>query len=186
MIDHLISVYGAQSVAYIYCDYNNKTSQNLVNILGSLLKQFLSTASHIPESISNELESIQKQSKRPEISDILGMFKVISPQIKHSFVCIDALDELEPLVRIGLLKTLQEALASSRIFLTFREHIHPEVISTLKLDQQDAIEIIANPSDLRVYLTKEIELDKDINPGEMDEALKEEILEVIVEKAEKM
>ncbi|KAF8435915.1 hypothetical protein BGX38DRAFT_1077910, partial [Terfezia claveryi] len=39
VIDHLVSHYGEQRVAYIYCDYRDKANQNLLNIMGSILKQ---------------------------------------------------------------------------------------------------------------------------------------------------
>ncbi|RPB19252.1 hypothetical protein L211DRAFT_768575, partial [Terfezia boudieri ATCC MYA-4762] len=41
VIDHLLSHYGKQRVAYIYCNYRDKTNQNLLNIMGSILKQHL-------------------------------------------------------------------------------------------------------------------------------------------------
>ncbi|KAF8423279.1 hypothetical protein EV426DRAFT_574568 [Tirmania nivea] len=160
VIDHLISQHGEPQVAYIYCDYRDQTNQTVVHILGSFLKQLLSAAIHaVPKSTISELESIQRQ---------------------------DALDELEPRVRLELLRLLQSEFGSARIFLTGRPHIQSDINRVFKVNPEDAIHITADRGDIKAYLNHEVELDMEMNPDEMNESLKQEILEVILSKADGM
>ena len=188
MIDHLISRHGKKHVAYIYADYRDQPNQTLVNIIGSLLKQLLIVnISNVPDAVISVLESIQEEGKRLERSHILQIVKSAMPQLHDpSFLCIDALDELEPRVRHELLKVLQSEFGPSRIFLTGRPHIRSEVNSIFQAHQHDPIHITADLGDVREYLTHEIELDMEVNPEDMNEQLKEEILEAIINQAKGM
>ena len=117
-----------------------------------------------------------------EVGDISQILKVLLQQLNRSFICLDALDELEPRTRFVLLKALQADLRSIRIFLTGRPHIHLGVDEALQT-KLGAIHINAYEGDIRGYLIHEIEQDEKINPGDMNEQLKEEIVETITGKA---
>ncbi|RPB19276.1 hypothetical protein L211DRAFT_898305 [Terfezia boudieri ATCC MYA-4762] len=186
VIDHLLSHYGEQRVAYIYCDYRDKTNQNLLNIMGSILKQHLTVTTKIPDPIVDLLETLQKNGKRVMIKDMLQMLKFVIPQTASHFLCIDALDELDPGPRLELLKALQTEFGSTRIFLTGRPHVVSDVSRILQIPSVDSIQITPNLIDLRAYLSYEIELDRESNPDDMNEQLKEEILDGIVSKAQGM
>jgi len=185
VIDHLLSHYGEQRVAYIYCDYRDKTSQNLLNIMGSILKQHLAVTANIPEPVVSLLESLQKIGKNVMIKDISQMLKFAVPQLDH-FLCIDALDELEPGTRLELLKALKTDFGGTRIFLTGRPHISSEVSRILQVHPADAIMITPNLIEVRAYLSHEIELDCEMNPDDMNEQLKEEIIEGIAANTQGM
>ena len=186
VIDHLLSHYGKQEVAYIYCDYRDKTNQNLLNIMGSILKQNLTATAIIPDAIVSLLESHQKQDKKVQIQDVSQMLKSAIPLTATHFLCIDALDELEPGARLELLKALQAEFGGTRIFLTGRPHISSDVSRILQIHPPDAIQITPNLVDVRAYLNHEIQLDWELNPDDMNEQLKEEILHGIVSKAQGM
>jgi len=182
VIDDLITRHGEANVAYLYCDYRDQTSQTVVNILGSVLRQFLSTASYVPETIITTLESIKKKDQKAGIGDISKMLKVLLPHLHRSFLCLDALDELESRTRFTLLKALRTEFGTAHIFLTARPPIEPEVNGPLQI-QLDAMHIEANEDDIRGFLIHEIEEDMNINPGDMNEQLREEILDAIISKA---
>jgi len=185
VIDDLIMRHGEANVAYLYCDYRDQTSQTVVNILGSVLRQFLTTASYVPKTIITTLESIKKKGQRAEIGDISKMLTILLPHLNRSFLCLDALDELEPRTRFTLLKALRTEFNSARIFLTGRPHIEPEVNGALQI-QLDAMHIEANEGDIRGFLIHEIEEDMNINPDDMNDQLREEILEAVISKADGM
>jgi len=189
VVDHLISQHGERQVAYIYCDYRDQKNQTVVHILGSFLKQLLSAAIHtVPEAIINELEAIQTKGKRVETSEVIQMLKSVVSQLDVCFLCIDALDELEPRVRMEFLKLLHSEFefGAARIFLTGRPHIQSEVNRVFQFNLEDAIHITADQRDIKAYLNHEIELDTEINPDEMNESLKHEILKAILSKADGM
>jgi len=185
VIDDLITQHGEENVAYIYCDYRDQTNQTMVNILGSLLRQLLATAPFVPEAITTLLESRQKKDQRVEVGDISQMLKILLPQLRCSFICLDALDELEPRTRLALLSALRTEFGTVRLFITGRPHVQPEVDTTLQT-QLEAMHLTADKGDIRGYLTHEIEQDKKINPGDMNDELQEEILEEITSKADGM
>jgi len=183
VIDDLITHHGEENVVYIYCDYGDQTNQTLVNILGSLLRQLLVTSTFVPEAITTLLESRKKHGQIVEVGDISEMLKALLLQRNNcNFLCLDALDELEPHTRFALLKALHTDFSTIRIFLTGRPHIQPEVDGALQT-KLDAMHITADGGDIRGYLTHEIEKDMNINPGDMNDQLKEEILEAITRKA---
>ena len=182
VIDDLITRHGEENVAYMYCDYRDQTNQTVVNILGSLLRQLLITASCLPEAIITLLESHKKRNKRVEIGDISQMLQVLLPQLNCSFICLDALDELEPRTRLALLSALRTEFGTVRLFMTGRPHIGPEVDGALQT-HLEAMYLTADEGDIRGYLTHEIEEDKKINPDDMNDQLQEEILEAITSKA---
>ena len=187
MIDHLISQYGERQVAYIYCDYQDQKNQTVIHILGSFLKQFLSNTIYaVPETVISGLEDIQKKGKKIEKSDAIQMLTSVVSQLDVCFLCIDALDELEPRVRLELLKLLQSGFGAAGIFLTGRQHIQPEVDRALQTKFEDAVHVTANQEDIKVYLSHEIEVDMESNPDEMNESLREEILKAILSKADGM
>jgi len=185
VIDDLITQHGEANVAYLYCDYRDQKSQTVVNILGSVLRQFLTTASYVPDTIITTLESIKKKGQRVKIGDISKMLKVLLPHLDRSFLCLDALDELDSHTRFTLLQALRTEFGNARIFLTGRPHIEPEVNRALQI-QLDAMHIKANECDMRGFLIHEIEKDMNINPDDMNEQLREEILEAIIGKADGM
>lgn len=184
MIDDLITRYGEDNVAYIYCDYRDQTNQTIVNLLGSLLRQLL-TASYVPGAIITILESIKNKSQRLERGDISQILKAVLQQLNRSFLCFDALDELEPRTRFELLGVLGTEFGTAHIFLTGRPHIQSEVNRALQA-QLDPMHITADQGDIRAYLIHEIEEDKKINPDDMNDQLKEEILAEITGKASGM
>ncbi|RPB19244.1 hypothetical protein L211DRAFT_794594, partial [Terfezia boudieri ATCC MYA-4762] len=186
VIDHLLSHYGEQRVVYIYCDYRDKTNQNLLNIMGSILKQHLTVTTKIPDPIVDLLESLQKNGKRVMFEDMSQMLKFVIPQTVSHFLCIDALDELDPGSRLELLKALQTEFGSTRIFLTGRPHVASDVSRILQIPSVDSIYITPNLIDLRAYLSHKIELDQEMNPDDMNEQLKEEILDGVISKAQGM
>ena len=189
VIDHLESYSRADlaiGVACLYADYRDQSNQNLVNILGSILHQFLTCSAqpHIPQELIQILDDIQTQRKKLDQNDALTMMSLILQQFKTSFICIDALDELTPQTRRELLVFLKNNIkTSTKIFLTGRPHIRLDIICYLG-DPKSEVDIAANPDDIRQYLRHRIE--QDLTQEAMNVELEAEILNVIVEKSRGM
>ena len=169
----------------MYADYKDQSNQTLVNILGSFLRQFLITAqTPIPEGVIQKLQKIQDQGRKVETEDILPLLKIWLHQLKRAFICIDAVDELEPLVRQQLLDVLKELLNSNgRIFLTARSHIEDEVKKRLMVTQ-NTVTISASEQDIREFVIQQIK--KDTNPDAMDGKLANDIADAISKKSQQM
>ena len=111
MIDNLYSRFYQHSnigIAYLYADYKDQKSQNLVHILGSFLRQFLTTAVEpIPHEVIQKLQDIQHLGAKLGIEDSLALLKIRLYQLQHAFIYIDAFDELKQDVHRQLLHTLK-------------------------------------------------------------------------------
>ena len=174
-------------VAYLYADYKDQTDQALVNILGSLLLQFLTI---VPETIRDEviekLDSIRHQGKNVETKDTMALLKIRLKQFKRAFICIDAVDELEPMTRGQLLNVLKELVTNTdtRLFLTGRGHVESEVQKCFQVTQGYTVNISASLQDIETFVRQQIIED----PGSdaMDEALVKDIVHAIVKRSHGM
>ena len=187
MIDDLISRFPEENkvaIVCLYCDYRDQGKQTLVNIMGSLLKQllFYTGTSHILQDVIKLLAGMKRKGQQIETADILQILKATLAQFNRSFICIDALDELQADVRKTLLETLHNistTVGTVRFFLTGRPHIATELSSRLQIQQ--AIDIKAQQDDVRAYLLYQIS--QDANPDAMNGTLKEEIMSTVTEKS---
>ena len=172
-------------IACLYADYKDKTSQTLAHILGSFLRQFLTTASEpIPKEVTHKLRNIQRRGGKVRINDYLTLLHIRLRQLGHAFICIDAVDELEPKVRQQLLSILKELGSKTRIFLTGRSYIESEVQKHFHIMEGYTVNICASQQDVQEFIRQQI-LD-DTNEYAMDKVLEKEIIDTISQKSQGM
>ena len=194
VIDNLYSQFYKHSnigVACLYADYKDQTNQTLVNILGSFLRQFLITVQEpIPYEVIQKLNDIRHGGRKVETEHILALLKIRLYQLERAFICIDAVDELEPKTRQQLLTTLKELAINNNVhlFLTGRSHVEIEVQKHFKskVEQEYKVNISASQQDIREFVKQQIKEDYDLNPEEMDTVLAKRVEDTIVEKSEGM
>ena len=173
-------------IACLYADYKDQNNQTLVRILESFLHQLLTTALiPIPDGVIKKLNDIKQRNGKPGSEDILALLKIRLQQLKCAFICIDAVDELDPRVQQQLLDVLKElGTNNASIFLTGRGHIESEVQKRLQVLQQYKITISASKEDIQEFLEQQIK--DDLNPDAMTEALAKDIIVTITEKSQGM
>lgn len=190
MIDDLYSRFHKADpnigIAYLYADYTDQNNQTLAHILGSLLRQFLNPAlKPRADEVIGELNDIWQWDREAESEDILGLLKIRLQQLKRAFICIDAVDELEPRVQQQLLDGLKGlSTNNTRLFLTGRDHIESEVQKRLQVGQRYKIVISASQQDMQEFLGQQIE--NDLNPDAMDDVLAKDIIDTIMRKSQGM
>ena len=175
-------------IACLYADYKDQNSQTLVNILGSFLHQLLTTTTvpTVPDEVINKLQEIKSRRGKLGTEDCLALLKVRLNQLKHAFVCIDAVDELEAKVRRELLKVLKELSTNHiRLFLTGRQHVESEVQKCLEVAQGYGVVISASQQDIEVFLRQQIRDDPYVEDA-MDAVLEKNIIVAILEKSQGM
>ena len=174
------------AIACLYADYKDHSNQTLAHILGSLLRQILTTAlKSIPDEVIKNLNEIQHRGGKAGSEDILALLKMRLQQLECTFICIDAVDELERGVQVQLLEVLRELdTKNTRIFLTGRDHIEDEIKKRLQIVQQYKIVISASQQDIQEFLGQQIKHDP--NPDAMDELLAKDIVDVIMKKCQGM
>ena len=118
--------------------------------------------------------------RRPHLADIVKMMQITSSK-KHTFICIDAIDECAAEHRVKLLDSLDRILQRSpatRIFMTGRPHIQAEIGKRLS-GQVTSIAITPRKDDVIEYLRTRPK--EDTNPDAMDGTLEADILRKIPE-----
>lgn len=86
----------AIGLAWIYFDYSNQLAQTYSQILGSIIKQFVSSVSlEIGKPLLVEIMDFQRKfkGKIPKITDYLDLLSDIVTCLNGAIVLIDALDE---------------------------------------------------------------------------------------------
>jgi len=189
VIDRLGDRAGGQgvTVACLYFDFAAQKEQSPVDMLGAVLKQVVGGLEKVPEEIAQAYEH-QKHvigGRGPRLADIVKMLRNAA-SIKRAFICIDALDECVAGYQLKILDSLNQILQRSpgtRIFMTGRPHIEPEVTKRLS-GSVATIRITPPRYDIISYLCGR--LDEDIMPDAMDTNLRADILKRIPEDISEM
>ena len=189
MIDSLCDQAGEQNVAVtcFYFDFAAQQEQSSTSMLGTLLKQLVVGLGEVPEEIVQAYQN-QKNSiggRRPRHADIIKMLQ-IACSTKRTFICIDALDECVLEHRTKLLDSLKNILQKTlgtRIFVTGRPHIRPEITGRLA-GRVTSLPISTKRDDIIKYLHSR--LGEDPTPDAMNGGLEAEILKKIPEDVSDM
>ena len=121
----------------------------------------------------------------PRLADIVKMLQTTSSK-EPTFICIDALDECLPGDRVKILDSLNKILQKSpgtRIFVTGRPHIRPEIGKRLS-GRVASLSISSKRDDIIRYLRSRLE--EDTTPDAMDESLEADILKTIPQNISEM
>jgi len=189
VIDSLCDQAGGQNVtvACFYFDFTAQKEQSSTSMLGALLKQLVVGLEGVPEEVVEAYEA-QKNfigGRGPQHANILKMLQTTSSK-KRTFICIDALDECAPEHRLKLLDSLNKILQESpgtRIFVTGRPHIRPEIGRRLA-GRVTSLPISTKRDDVIRYLRSRLE--EDTTPDAMDSCLEADILRKIPEDISEM
>ena len=189
MIDNLCDLARGQNttVACSHPDFAVRSDRSPAGAMSTLLKQVVSGLEEIPEEISRAYQE-QKRAlggRGPRLSDIVKMLQT-TPSKGRMFICIDALDECVPEYRVKLLDSLGQILQASprtRIFVTGRPHIRPEIGRRLS-GRVASLSISPKRGGIIRYLRSRLE--KDTTPDAMNSSLEAEILRKIPEDVSEM
>jgi len=173
---------GDTSVMCFYFDFAARNEQSPVNMLGSMLRQFVSGLKKIPEAVVRDFQK-QKNGiggRGLQVPGIMKMFQAIAAT-KRMFICVDALGECVPEHRMVILESLRQILQGSsntRLFMTGRPQVRSEV--ERRLDGV-ATFISIQPTEDGVIRYLRDKLRKDTTPEIMSNTLEAEIMKLIPE-----
>ena len=170
------------AVMCFYFDFAARNEQSPVNMLGSLLGQFVSGLERIPETVVQDYRKQKKGigGRGLQVSEILKTFQAIAA-VKRMFICVDALDECVPEHRMVVLDSLRQILQGSpntRLFMTGRPQVRAEVDKRLG---GSATFISIQPTEDGVVRYLRDKLGKDTTPEAMSSTLEAEIVKGIPE-----
>jgi hypothetical protein len=166
------------ALVFVYCDYQDQAIQTIISIMGSLATQLVSQARFIPWQV-------WKMHKPIDVEAAQAIIKLVLEQFDHVYICFDALDELQPDVRRQLLEFLKTVSGTSlRLFVTGRPNVESELDSSLAEKATSKIPIVANVEDMELYFAQR--LSHDLHPEAMDETLRDQIKEKIIQWSQGM
>ena len=174
------------AVACLYCDFLAQEEQTVTNMMGAILKQLVGRGG-IPENVRKAFQEGKKEigGRGLRVADLTRMLRLLIASLPQVFICIDALDECLPKNLPDLLESLRDIvreISSTRIFLTARSHVK-EIIQRY-FAKAVVLPISPNTEDIRNYM--EMRLDRDVEPEAMDNNLRVDIVNSILEKMSDM
>ena len=139
-------------IAYLYCNFRQEQGQKPIDLLASLLGQFIQGQPSIPKSMKSLYERHKVKRTRPSFNEISEVLQSTMTSYSRTFIIIDALDECGTLDG-GCGKFLAEifniqAKTGTCLFATSR--FIPEIMEVFK--GSPSLEIRANAGDVRKYL----------------------------------
>lgn len=157
VIDHLLdeaptSHYG---VAYVYFDYKERDQQQPVKVLASLVKQLVLQIDEIPAEIEALYDKLERQQKRPKLTDIYAMLLVVIKSFSQTFIICDALDECDQDDQRRELLPLFHRMGNDGINLFLTSRRHPEDIQD-SLQGSAQVELSAQAEDITSYVEQKI------------------------------
>ena len=168
------------AVAWLYYDYLAEKEQTVTNMMGAILKRLVGR-----REIPKEIKDAFHEGRRPLRGDLVRMLMSAMASLPPVYICIDALDECLPKNLPELLESLRDIVRGSpttRIFLTGRPHVR----AAIQRYFTGAVEIPISPNtdDVRNYL--HMKLDRDEEPEAMDDGLRADIVQTILDKMSDM
>lgn len=176
------------ALAFFYCDYKDTTTHDALTILGALARQLISQN----EECFSDLRTFYQDhittdyaTRAPTQEELCDLIMKISTHFQSAMIVVDGLDEILK-DRADISRRLQTLNnASSSVKTLFASH--PEIDIGHALEDCEKVSIAAMSSDLRLYVSSEIERrSRERKLNIKDLALKEHIMKTLVEGADGM
>ena len=187
VIDRLDKTFDKSDVgiAFIYCSYKERDSQNAANLVGSLLQQLVNQRKSIPEEISTLYHKYAPQNTRPSLSECSELLQKQVASYKRVIIVIDALDECDDTnsTRDIIVAELHRLPSNVQLLVTSR----PLTSIGESLDYSRRLQISASEDDVELYINARLETQPQLARHiKKEPALKDHILKRLVEKVKGM
>ncbi|KAJ6630946.1 ankyrin repeat-containing domain protein [Mycena sp. CBHHK59/15] len=129
-----------QPTAYIYCNYKEQTSQTVLSLLGSLLKQIVLQAHETPKNAWTLYS--QEQPNSPSLKALIAALEKEIDALGSFFVVVDALDEYssDEFVSLDLINQIRRLGGRLKLLVTSRSFgsgVQDETTLQLSITAQD-------------------------------------------------
>ena len=187
-MDHLQATIldSKSAVAFIYCNYKERSQQTLTNLLSSVARQLIDRSNLIPDQLRSSYSQRTKDETRPSHQDLLELLADIGSGFSSIFLVIDALDECNPIdgTRTSLVSSLRKHL-HQRTHLLITSRPSGDIESLFKDCPQ--LEIKSSEGDIRRYVSSRLMREpRLVNHVTTDAVFLNMILDTIVAKSDGM
>ncbi|PYH90696.1 purine and uridine phosphorylase [Aspergillus ellipticus CBS 707.79] len=170
-------------IAYIFCDYREKSNQNVTSILAAILKQLVQSIETVPENLNTLYAALQATKSSPQRDEVIEVLELVVSSFSRVYLVIDALDECSESdgtrnAVISHILNLQET-CNMNLFATSR--FIPDI--TARLEKFSTVEVRASDGDVARYAKGRIH---EFNCVRKSPALSELVVSSITETSDGM
>lgn len=180
----------AKSLAFFFFDFNDVEKQNPVNMVKSLLSQFLNRCHSIPDTVRSLHATCENGRREASEQQLLQALKDTLELLPASFVVLDALDECSNWDALfDILSKMQSWCKHTlRVLLTSRKEvqIEEELQDIVPLDDRTCLESHLVDKDIGTYVQERLTKDKSFKRWQGDSEIQEEIERTLGRKAHGM
>jgi len=172
-------------LAFIYCNYKERDSQTLANLIASLVQQLVQRSSTITDEVRALYAHHRSRKTRPGDAEYSKILRSLVASFSYVYIVVDALDECNESdgTRSKLIRELQRSPAHLHLLCTSRHFGDIEKSFT----GASRLEIRASDTDVETYLLARISDESSLTEFcERDKTLERDIVEKVVEKADGM
>jgi len=142
------------AIAYLYCNFNRQTEQDLRRMLATLVRQLFQEQAQLPDSVTALYKTHRDRATRPSTDELKRVLHSLVSSYKRVFLVIDALDECgnTEQQRDHLLDELfvLQKFKSSNVNVLATTRFIPDILH--RFSTHPRIEIRADKGDIGVYL----------------------------------
>ena len=186
-VDHLQELFKGEdiAVACIFCNYQERSTQSLEELVASVLKQIIQNRPSVLKSIKEFYEEFCGQQWHPRLNNLIDALRLEIQTYSKVFIILDALDECQEDYQWGLITKLESI--SSKVYLMVTSHLLDLIKQ--KFPGACRMDINAEDGDVRKYIESRIrhgQTNNEILLGKMAQenpGLEDGIVEKIVANA---
>ncbi|KAI8724287.1 NACHT domain-containing protein [Fusarium sp. LHS14.1] len=111
--------------AFVYCNFRNPDTQDLVNIMGAILGQICTQMRHFPKELENSFQKSTDQGwgQPPTVEMISKVIKALSTK-RRAYLFIDGIDEVEdPKSLAEILGSLSDSSSCVNVLVSSRNDV---------------------------------------------------------------
>jgi hypothetical protein len=180
----------AKSLAFFFFDFNDAVKQDPINMVKSLLSQFLNRCTSVPETARSLYASCENGRREASQEQLLQALKDILKLLPSPFMILDALDECN---RWDTLFEIVEEMQSwdtntLRVLLTSRKEVMIEeaLEDIVPPDNRSCLESHLVDTDIRTYVQERLAKDKSFKRWQRDSEIRGEIERTLGRRAHGM
>ncbi|KAK5059791.1 hypothetical protein LTR84_009674 [Exophiala bonariae] len=171
-------------IAWFYCDFRKKETEELINVLGCLISQSCTQSGMFPPALKDAYQKTHSKSDKPNLQLLRQLLEIFAARFRL-FLLIDGLDECaQPEQAIDFICDLQKSNIAINLLLTSRD-----VQTVQGLDEFVHVKIEAHQrevsQDVKLYLDNRLISDKRLQwlNKKSHDSLREDIANQLMERS---
>ncbi|RMJ22456.1 Ankyrin repeat protein, partial [Aspergillus sp. HF37] len=157
VVDHLHQLFletPAVGMAYFFCDFSQRGTITVKTLIACLLRQLVQNMRRIPEAVRDLFAQHRQHKILPQLQDMVRCLNLVTSELSHVYIVIDALDECEEEIRNHLLSQIFDLQSNSPLSFFATSRFVPDISS--QFEQCLYLEIQAHADDVKSYISGQI------------------------------